>query len=164
MSLPSPPASSRAATSPADDAFLDELYASTRLAEVLGWGFSPAEAAIFLRDQARLQRQSHALHTPRAEHRILLADGVPAGRIIVNDDSAAGPVAIIDLAVLPCARGRGLATWAVAAVLERAGAAGRRVELRVKPDNPARYLYGRLGFRALAEDDMHLHLGWGPSC
>jgi ribosomal protein S18 acetylase RimI-like enzyme len=156
--------SSRAASSPADDGFLDELYASTRLAEVHGWGFAPAEAAAFLRDQARLQRRSHALFAPEAEHRLLLVAGAPAGRIIVSDRAASGTLTIIDLSVLPWARARGLATWAVSGVLERAAEAARCVELRVEPINPARRLYLRLGFRAFAQDDTHVHMRWRAPC
>jgi ribosomal protein S18 acetylase RimI-like enzyme len=152
--------------SPADDEFLDALYTSTRSAEVVGWGFSPQRAAAFLRDQARLQRRAQALSSPRAESRILLVNGVPSGRLVVNEDAAPDRVAIVDLSVSPEARGRGLATWALSAILARAGAAGRAVELRVEPRNPARRLYERLGFRVVAEDDprLHLHLIWRSSC
>jgi ribosomal protein S18 acetylase RimI-like enzyme len=153
----------RVVSSPADDSFLDELYASTRLAEVQSWGFAADEAASFLRDQARLQRQSHALHFPAAEHRVLLAAGVAAGRIIVSDHDASVTL-IVDLSVLPQARRRGLATWAVSAVLDRARANGRQVELRVEPHNAARRLYERLGFRALARDELRVHMGWRAAC
>ena len=156
--------SSRAASSPADDSFLDELYASTRAAEVHSWGFTPVEAAAFLRDQARAQRRSYTLTTPEAEHRLMLVAEVPAGRIIVSDQPASGTLTISDLAVLPWARGRGLATWAMSNVLDRAAEAGRCVELRVEPHNPARRLYLRLGFLTFAEDEMRVHMRWRAPC
>jgi ribosomal protein S18 acetylase RimI-like enzyme len=94
----------------------------------------------------------------------LLAAGVAAGRIIVSDHDASDTLTIIDLSVLPQARRRGLATWAVSAVLDRAGANGRQVELRVEPDNATRRLYERLGFRALARDELRVHMGWRAAC
>jgi ribosomal protein S18 acetylase RimI-like enzyme len=135
---------------PEDAAFLDELYAGTRLDEVLGWGFDAATAASFLREQARLQRGSYALQFREAEHRLLLAEGAPAGRLILS--RATEGWSIVDLAVSRPWRGRGLGTWALRAALEEARGAAREVQLCVDAQNPARRLYDRLGFRQAPAD------------
>jgi ribosomal protein S18 acetylase RimI-like enzyme len=133
---------------PDDEAFLDLLYEGTRLEEVLGWGFDLASARAFLGDQARLRRRSYAMQYPDAEHHVLLADGEPAGGLIL--DRGADRWWIVSLAVLPALRGRGLGTWALRTVLHAAGLDGRAVQLMVEPQNRARRLYESLGFREAA--------------
>ena len=149
---------------PGDDAFLDRLYAGTRIQEVLGWGLSHAEAELFLRDQGHLQRRSYAVQLPRAEHLAVLAGGQPAGRLIVNREPDGWRV--VDLSIVPELRCRGLGTWALGKVLRRAqdDDEGRRVvRLGVQPANPARRLYERLGFRAVAGGVDGIQMEWRPA-
>ena len=43
-----------------------------------------------------------------------------------------------------------------------AGAAGKPVRMHVERFNPARRLYGRLGFREIADKGVYLLLEWQP--
>jgi ribosomal protein S18 acetylase RimI-like enzyme len=152
----------------ADDPFLDQLYESTRLEEVSRWGLAPVQALAFLRDQARLQRASYALQVPGAEHRVLLADDQPIGRLILA--RGADRWSIVDVSVLPAWRRRGAGTRALREVLSAAAAVDRPVRLHVDRENhPARLLYAKLGFYLLpptaepsAEDVAPLVMEWLP--
>jgi ribosomal protein S18 acetylase RimI-like enzyme len=143
---------------PADDSFLDELYESTRLDEVLTWGLEPAQARAFLASQASIQRRAYALQFPAAEHWALLREGRPVGRLIVHIESDA--LRVVDVSVLPAERGKGLASWALGELLRRAERLAPLVRLQVTPENPARRLYERLGFRVASDDGQRLSMEW----
>lgn len=132
---------------PGDDSFFDRLYEGTRLEEVASWGLEPIQASAFLHAQARVQRGAYAIQFPDAEHRVLLANDEPIGRLILA--RGADCWSIVDVSMLPAWRGRGVGTRALGEVLEAARAAGRPVRLHVDRQNRARHLYARLGFLLL---------------
>ncbi len=136
-----------------DAAFLYELYAATRAAELAQWGWDAAQQDAFLRLQFRAHEQHYARALPHADQQIVLRDGAPVGRLIVarNDRD----LMLADIALLPAARNAGLGTHLVTAVLAEAAAAGRPVRLHVAVGNPALRLYQRLGFVILAENGTH---------
>lgn len=81
-------------------------------------------------------------------------DGANAGRLYVHRSH--GLLHIIDIALLPKMRGRGIGTRILNDLLTEAGAAGSSVRIYVENFNPARRLYERLGFRAIEERGLHL--------
>ena len=81
---------------------------------------------------------------PNAMRRILTRDQAPVGRIVV-DWTQTDHVVGVDIAVLPAARGAGLAL--LRAWLATADALERSCRLTVVSANPARAVYARLGFR-----------------
>lgn len=121
-----------------------------------------AEAAhAFASMQLQFQRQHVSATYPAAVEQVVLngADAV-AGRLIVAelDDS----VRLVDIALLPEARGSGIGTALVRGVQERAAALGLPVVLHVEHGLPARRLYERLGFTATAEDQLRTEMRWAP--
>jgi GNAT superfamily N-acetyltransferase len=75
---------------------------------------------------------------------------------------AGGALLPAQLYVEPAFQGRGIGTAVVSDLLARAGAAGMPVDLSVPSNNGrARALYGRLGFRAVGEDGLKIHMRWG---
>lgn len=68
------------------------------------------------------------------------------------DDSAQG-MQVLDIAVLPAWRGKGIATRCLQDLLATAARRQLPVRLQVALDNPARRLYERLGFVATGVDD-----------
>ena len=67
---------------------------------------------------------------------------------------------LLSLAVLPQARGLGLAAAIITRLEQALLAQGcSRVRLTVDPDNPARRLYQRLGYRELARDPAYFGPG-----
>src|SRR2546425_12345536 len=82
---------------PEDESFLFELYATTRQDELDAWGWSPAARASFLKLQFKAQQGYH-LSFPQADFLIVLLNGKPIGRLIV--DRAENEVRLVDIALL----------------------------------------------------------------
>lgn len=141
-----------------DDDFLRALYASTRAHEMALTDWTAAEQALFLNSQFDLQRHHYRAHCPGATFDVILLDAVPVGRIYVYRTDA--EIRLMDVALLPDARGRGIGTALVQRLLTEAASRDARVTLNVEPFNAARSLYERLGFRVLDEDPTNLFMEW----
>jgi ribosomal protein S18 acetylase RimI-like enzyme len=89
---------------------------------------------------------------------VVVVDGRPAGRLYV----ARWPeeLRVIDIALLPEYRRRGIGTALLRALLEEAGASGRPVRIHVERFNPALAVYEKLGFRLLEDRGVYLFLEW----
>lgn len=147
------------AVTPGDEPFLFELYASTRQAEVAGWGWDPAMSQTFLQMQWRAQSHAYAAQYPGADHRLILVDGERAGRLLVHRTDDA--VRLVDIALLPAFQGRGIGGELIRGLQAAAGAAGRPILLHVLQGNPVRRLYERLGFRAVdGTDGVYERMEW----
>ena len=68
---------------PEDQEFLFQLYASTRMDEIAGFGWPAAQQEMFLRMQFDAQRRSYESAYGHAEHQIVEQDGQPIGRLMV---------------------------------------------------------------------------------
>lgn len=124
----------------ADEAWQLAIYASTRDDELALTGWPAAQCEAFVRQQHQAQQRHYALHFPRSAcHLVLVADDV-AGRLWL--DERGDRLHILDLALLPAWRNRGLGTRCL---LDLA-AQGRPLGIQVELHNPARRLYERLGF------------------
>jgi len=111
--------------------------------------------------QYRGRKMTYAAAYAEAEDSILCeADGTPVGRLLVERKPDCWQ--IVDVAVLASHRGRGLATWALESCRQQCGEAGAKLALQVKPENPARRLYERLGFRVTGEDALGVEMVWRP--
>jgi ribosomal protein S18 acetylase RimI-like enzyme len=92
--------------------------------------------------------------------------------IIELDGAAVGYLAVLheadhdfldEIALSPSARRRGIGTALVRAAMDVAARRGVPLRLSVLVNNPARRLYGRLGFRATAVDYPRVRMEW-DSC
>jgi len=146
----------------ADLPFLRQLYISTRWDEVsaaaVDW--SDAQKIAFLESQFALQRHHYLNHYANSSFDVIEQHGAPAGRLYV--DRQARTLLIVDIALLPPWRGRGIGTALIEAVFAEARAVGKEVSISVEKFNPAQRLYHRLGFRPYAEDDVYWFMYWSP--
>ena len=142
-----------------DEAFLRVLNASTRqdLAVV---GLPPGQLDALLDLQHRARETSFRREFPGAEDRLVVVEGAPVGRLLIAREP--GRTRVVDIALLPGTRGRGLGTAVLRGLLEEAQAGGWAVTLHVQAGNPARALYGRLGFRVVAEQPPYQEMEWRP--
>lgn len=149
------------AASETDEPFLFELYASTRREELAAWNWPEAQVAAFLQMQFRAQRLSYEAAFPGAEHHVVLAEGRPIGRRLIwrGQDE----IRLIDISLLPDARGRGTGSLLIRQLMQECAAAGKPLQLQVLVTNPARRLYLRLGFRRTGGDPMYDHMQWTPT-
>jgi len=140
-----------------DHALLYEIYASTRREQVAAYGWSAPQQDAFLRLQ--YHAQDRQLATQRL---VVLADDEPIGRLYL--DKTDDDVRIVDISLLPEARGRGYGTALLTIVLQESEAADLPVYLTVARDNPRAYqLYLRLGFQVTDEDPIYLKMSRRPA-
>lgn len=142
---------------PGDEDFVKALYASTR--DDLLAAAAPPLLDLLIDMQWRARRAGYARSFPAAEDAIIEAGGVPVGRLLV--DRSLRPWRIVDIALLPAARGRGHGTAAIRSLQRSAAAARTALALSVRRDNPdARRLYLALGFVPRTGDDTDEELTW----
>ncbi len=110
--------------------------------------------------QFSIRARAYAMQFPAADNYVILLGGEPAGQMIV-DRSGSG-ILLVDIAVLPEFRGRGIATHLIGELQAEARSFGRGVTLQVDRGNtPARSLYERLGFTVVDDDDeIDLVMEW----
>lgn len=145
---------------PGDADVLFRIYASTRSEElaVVPWDAATKEA--FLRMQFAAQDSYYRATYPSASYDLICHDEAVLGRLYVVRGEKAWLV--IDLALLPEHRGKGVGTRLLNEVLAQAGAAGKPVQMHVERSNPSRRLYDRLGFCQIAEQGIYLLLSRSP--
>ena len=145
---------------PGDQEFLFTVYSSTREEELARVDWNAAQKESFLRMQFEAQSKSYAENYPGAEFQMILLDGEPVGRLYV--DRRADEIRIVDIALLPEARGRGIGSALLNQILDQARAAGLPISIHVERMNPALHLYQRLGFRLLEDKGVYLLMEWTP--
>lgn len=127
--------------------FLRALYAGTRAQEMAQVPWPEQAKREFLEQQFALQHHHYRTYYAQSDFLLILSGAEPIGRYYVDRVSAT--FCLIDIALIPAWRGRGIGTALLANLIAEADGAGRTVELHVEPDNPARRLYARFGFRLI---------------
>lgn len=143
-----------------DHEFMARLYASTRLEELAPVPWSDDEKASFLRAQFAAQDRHYREHYADTDRRMIQLHGAAAGRLYL--DRREDEFRIVDIALLPEYRGRGVGRALLERVLDEACAAGKPVRIHVEKNNPAHDLYRRLGFRKLEDKGVYDLLEWHP--
>jgi ribosomal protein S18 acetylase RimI-like enzyme len=139
--------------SEADSAFLWTLYRASRLDEVKAWGWPDAQVDSFLQMQWQIERRARASQYPAADHQIVLDDARPIGRLLV--DRTPERTLLVDIALLPDARGGAVGTRLLRALIDEASARAVPLTLSVARDNGrAEKLYRRLGFTVVGETEV----------
>lgn len=145
---------------PDDEAFLYRLYASTREEELAPLDWQEAQKETFLRMQFTAQHTFYREQFPQAAFQLLVLGDEPIGRLYV--DHRPDEIRILDIALLPAYRNRGIGTRLIEEILDRGAAAGLPVRMHVEQYNPALRLYQRLGFRRIDDNGIHLLMEWSP--
>jgi ribosomal protein S18 acetylase RimI-like enzyme len=148
---------------PASDADFDfqrRLYHDVRAQEMAHFPFTADEATRFLDWQFQCQWDHYRGHYPTCEWRIIEDAGEAIGRLLV--DRWPDQIRIVDIAIHSSRCGRGLGTALMKNLLEEGRAAGKPVTIHVEVFNPARRLYGRLGFEEIATSGAYILMRWSP--
>jgi len=146
---------------PGDAEVLYRIYASTREEElsVVPWDAPTKEA--FLRMQFTAQHTDYHARYPDASYDLVMAGEQVLGRLYVHRGEKVWQV--LDIALLPEHRGKGIGARLMTEVLAGARAANKPVQIYVERFNPAQHLYDRLGFRQIEDQGVYLLLEWQPS-
>jgi ribosomal protein S18 acetylase RimI-like enzyme len=144
-----------------DQPFRYELFCNSRLPEWYQVELDPAVREQLMQHQFNAQTVSYRAQFPNARFDIIWLDGRPIGRIIVD-----GPhrfLHIVDQAIVPELRSRGIGSAIMRYFMDRAAAAAVPVELQVASTNdPSMQLYLRLGFVPVEENAMYINMRWQP--
>lgn len=142
----------------ADLPLLARVYASTRTEELAPLPWSDAEKAAFLDMQFRAQHAHYQNYYRAALWLVVMHEGQDIGRLYL--DRTPVEHCIIDIALLPAHRGRGLGEPLLRDLLDEAGAAGKPVAIHVEKNNPAMRLYRRLGFKTEEDKGVYDLMRW----
>ncbi|WP_426176016.1 GNAT family N-acetyltransferase [Massilia sp. TWR1-2-2] len=146
------------APDPADADFLARLYASTRT-DLQSATADPTLVASIIGMQQRLQAADYRQAFPNAHYLLLEQSGSPCGRIVI--DAGAAALRLVDMALLPAARGHGLGSHILRALQACAQNMAMPLTLSVHHSNPrARRLYVALGFQVTARNTASEQLMW----
>ena len=142
----------------ADLDFLYLLYASSRADEmaILDWSNQQKEA--FLRMQFDAQHQYYHEQFSTAKFDIIELDNEAIGRLYV--DRRVDEIRIIDIALLPEYRGKGIGGEFMKSLIEEAVSSKLSVTIHVEHNNPAMHLYQRLGFRHIRDEGVYYFMEW----
>ena len=144
-----------------DSELLLAIYASTRTEELAQVAWDDAQKESFLRMQFEAQQKFYEHEYPGAEFQIILVAGQPAGRLYVHRREK--EIRIMDIALLPAFRGRGIGTALLKDLLAEGECTARLVTIHVESFNPAQRLYERLGFTKIGSNGVYHLLEWKPS-
>ncbi len=142
----------------ADRDFLLELYASTREQELAQVDWDEGARQAFVEHQFSAQDQHYRSNYPGATLDVIEVEGERAGRLYVYRGEE--DIRIMDIAVAPEFRGRGIGTALIEELMAEAGSTGRSLSIHVEMQNPARALYERLGFVAVGEHGVYVLMKW----
>lgn len=143
-----------------DELFLRNLFASTRSDELalLNWNQNQAEA--FIAMQFNAQSRQYVMSYPDAQQSIILWNDEPVGRLLL--DRGELELTLVDIALLPAHRNRGIGTGLIRDIQKEAVAAAKPIRLHVFSSSVARRLYERLGFSRIGGDAAYSEMMWVP--
>lgn len=144
-----------------DEEFLYRVYASTRAEELARLPWSEAQKQAFLRQQFGAQHRYYHEVFAEARFDVVERGGQPIGRLYV--DRRAQEIHVIDIALVPEERGRGVGRALMREILREAAALARPVGLYVEPENPAMRWYQRLGFVERSDTGVYREMVWSPA-
>jgi ribosomal protein S18 acetylase RimI-like enzyme len=145
---------------PEDRDFLFRLYASTRMEEIRGFGWTAVQQEAFFRMQFNAQQQWYQATYSTAENQIIEKGQEPIGRMIVQREG--GIWRLLDISLLPEHRGQGIGGELISALIKDCVAVGAVLHLQVVNTNAAQRLYTRLGFIKTGQDQIYTQMELRP--
>jgi ribosomal protein S18 acetylase RimI-like enzyme len=146
------------AARPEDEAFLLDVYASTRADELALTQWTTTQRDAFLRMQFEAQREHYSQHHPEHELAVVELAGAPIGRLWVARKER--EIRILDLTIIPSHRSRGLGTRLLEEHMSEASGAGKELTIYVESYNRSIGLFHRLGFLKAGESGFSHLLSW----
>ncbi len=140
--------------------FLRALYGSARAEELAQVDWDDATREAFLDQQFSAQHAAYQATYAGARFDVVLRDGVPVGRLYVMRWPR--EIRIVDVALMPEARGQGLGTGLLQGLIAEADAAGVPLGIHVEKVNPALRLDQRLGFEPVADREVYWYMERRP--
>jgi ribosomal protein S18 acetylase RimI-like enzyme len=135
---------------PEDREFLLGVYMTTREDEMAIVPWTEEQKQAFMREA---QDADYRRSWPEARFLVVVAGGQDIGRLYRRETD--DELHLIDVALLPEWRNRGIGTSLMRDLVSEADRRGKRLTLYVENWNPARRLYERLGFVDASTDAVY---------
>ncbi len=145
---------------PEDQSFLIKLYKSSRGDDLRGLGWDENRISEFLEMQYTAQQNLYNGEDDEATDELILLGNEPIGRLMIQLRPHENR--LIDLALLPDYRERGLGTHLIQRLQESARIERKPLRLQVIRFNRAVSLFERLGFVRTSETGSHFQMEWLP--
>lgn len=145
----------------ADLPFLLEVYADTRREELAQVPWTDEQRALFLRMQFEAQHAHYQQHYREAEFLVVEQHEQPVGRLYVL--RLPREIRLVEIAMSAGARGHGLGTHLLAALIAEADAHALPLTIHVERNNPALAWYVRHGFRLAEDKGVYLFMERPPA-
>jgi len=143
---------------PEDEQFLFTVYASSRSNELESLGWNADQIREFLQMQYAAQERFLESEYRRADDRIIMMNGEPVGRLLVERRDH--EIRCIDVALLPQFRNRGIGSRLFAQLQSESSRTGKPLRIQVIRFSPAVALFERLGFVRTSETGTHFQMEW----
>ena len=143
---------------PEDEAFLYEVYKTTRAEEMAMVPWDEARREAFLKMQFSAQQTHYRTYYTGTSHDIILSDADMVGRLYVAREEDA--IRILDITILPEHRNKGLGTPLIKDLIAEASRAGLPLTIHVESFNPSLRLFERLGFSKVKDDGFYQLMEW----
>jgi ribosomal protein S18 acetylase RimI-like enzyme len=147
-------------TKDTDRELLFRIYASTREEEMAQVPWPVAQRQAFLEMQFNIQDQQYRGNYENADFQIIVSDGEDAGRLYTQ--RTATELRIIDIALLPEFRGRGIGGLLLGQLVQESEASSIPIRIHVERNSRALRLYERTGFRVIEDKGVYLFLERAP--
>lgn len=146
---------------PEDKPFLRRVYAGVRQDELAVVAWADEQRDAFIGQQFDAQDAYYREHYHPATFDVVEYDGAPVGRLYVArwEDE----IRIMDIALLPEHRGRGIGGELLSRLLAESDATGKRLTIHVERFNRALRLYERIGFSVVEDHGVYLFLARPPA-
>lgn len=141
--------------------FVMRLFASSRERELAPMPWTAEQKRAFLASQFHAQRRHYRAFVADGDYLVLEQNGAGAGRLYLEMRRTS--LHIVDVALMPDWRGKGLGSAIIGALQDFARTRGVAIGIFVEKFNPALRLYQRLGFCEIADRDVHLEMEWKPT-
>jgi ribosomal protein S18 acetylase RimI-like enzyme len=142
-----------------DEAFRYRLFCRSRPPEWDMVQIDPQFREQLMQHQFMAQTTSYRAQFPKARFDIIELDDQPIGRIVV--DRPGSMLNIVDQAIVPELRNKGLGTTIMRSLMDEARAQAIPVRLMVGSSNdPSLRLYLRLGFVPIETIPLYIELEW----
>jgi len=144
----------------ADEEFMLELYQSSRGDDLRELGWEESRISEFLSFQYEAQQKFHQTDNQDAVDEIVIVEGQPAGRLIV--ERREHEIRCVDLAIVPAHRSVGLGTLLLHKLQNEARQLKKPLRLQVIRFSRAVNLFERMGFVRTSETGTHFQMEWRP--
>ncbi len=144
----------------ADDDLIFRVFASSRAEEMKLVAWDETAKLGFLHMQFLAQQAHYRTNFPLASHDIILVGGDPVGRVYV--DRRETEIRILDITLLPEARGQGIGYRLLQDLMQEAETVHKKLSIHVDHSSPSLGWFERLGFVCAGGNGISSLMEWNP--